>query len=153
MLIYILRGCSGSGKSTEANRLANNIKDFICSADDYFMKDGVYNFNPGHLSAAHNQCLQKFINLVFNNMTDFNESVIVVDNTNTTWGEIKPYWQIAKVVGATVKFIEFKPETNEDGSISQAYLDVCAARNTHGVPRDGIFRQAARFESIAKHVE
>lgn len=55
MKIYFLRGVSGSGKSTEAMRLANNNKDVICSADDYFMKDGEYIFNPSLLAAAHGE--------------------------------------------------------------------------------------------------
>jgi len=34
----------------------------IISADDYFMKDGKYNFDPRLLSEAHNHCFKTFVN-------------------------------------------------------------------------------------------
>jgi hypothetical protein len=141
MRIYILRGISGSGKSTEAMRLALFKKEFICSADDYFMKDGVYQFDPALLSYVHNQCLQKYISLVF-----AETPTIVVDNTNTTWAEMKPYWEVAMLTHAVVKFVEFKPEKNDDGTLNDSYLVACASRNTHGVSLVGVRRQAERFE-------
>ena len=41
--VYIIRGLQGSGKSTLAKKIASKSLDsVICSADDYFYKDGKY---------------------------------------------------------------------------------------------------------------
>ncbi len=52
--LYIIRGLSGSGKSTYAKSL--QIPYF--EADMYFMDGDEYKFNPGRLEAAHQWCQQ-----------------------------------------------------------------------------------------------
>ena len=51
--LIILRGVPGCGKSTVAEVLSNNGKYPVCTADDFFMKDGEYKWNPKQLG---NRC-------------------------------------------------------------------------------------------------
>ena len=52
--IILLRGVSATGKSTLAKQLVGN--GVILSTDDYFMKDGMYDFgNP-----VYNEIFNKF---------------------------------------------------------------------------------------------
>ena len=142
MKVYILRGVSGSGKSTEAMRLASNNKDIICSADDYFMKNGEYKFDPSKLGEAHGECLAKFRALV-----KAGAETIIVDNTNTQWWEIRPYYETffgpQKV---TFEFVEFAPPSIADEANKFAAL--CAARNKHGVSVEIVKKQIARWEPL-----
>ena len=75
----IMRGLPGSGKSTLAKEIASGSKSFvICSADDFFMKDGEYVFNPKLLWKAHEICIKKFEA----NLKKETE-IVILDNTNT----------------------------------------------------------------------
>lgn len=83
-----MRGVSGTGKSTLAKKLGKN--GVVLSTDDYFMKDGVYDFNPKNLGIYHKmnqektkECMEKGI------------SPIVIDNTNSKEWEMKPYVMLA----------------------------------------------------------
>ena len=52
-VLYIVRGLSGSGKTTIAHNLTHNV----FSADDYFTTHaGDYNFDPSKLGDAHADC-------------------------------------------------------------------------------------------------
>lgn len=55
-LMIILRGCPGSGKSMVVQKMKevlDGIKIAVASADDYWMRGGVYTFDPTLLSMAH----------------------------------------------------------------------------------------------------
>jgi predicted kinase len=88
---FILSGASGSGKSTWIKSQIFRSATKVVSADSFFMKDGIYNFDPKLLSVAHGKCLRDFIEAVQEAIP-----VVVVDNTNTTTEEIAPYYSIAK---------------------------------------------------------
>lgn len=130
--IYILQGVSGSGKSSIAKKLAD--EQDICSADDYFTHNGVYRFDPSKLGEAHGSCLRKYVSLLLVNAQKGRP--IVVDNTNTTVGEIAPYYSLAEAYGyrPVILTVECDPE-------------VAANRNTHGVPLEACKGMAARIEA------
>lgn len=59
--LYILRGIPGSGKSTYGKKIVDNAIDAGLSAikfeaDDFFMKNGKYNWNPKLIGMAHKWC-------------------------------------------------------------------------------------------------
>lgn len=88
--IYILRGVSGSGKSTFANSIKNMNPDaIICCADDFFMEGGEYNFDPSKLTEAHDWCKS-----IFKNGVEKGVGTLVVANTNTrSWEwDFYEYW-------------------------------------------------------------
>ena len=47
--LILVRGCSGSGKTTFAGLLS----EYVISADDYFTKNGEYKFDATKLHFAH----------------------------------------------------------------------------------------------------
>jgi len=120
-IVYILRGVSGSGKSSLAKELAPS-SSHICCADDFFMKGGEYIFNPALHGEAHKACFNKYCELV-----DMGYGPIVVANTNTTEKEISSYTQMALANGYQVFSIVLE---NRHGS-----------KDVHNVPDDVLKRQ------------
>lgn len=133
MIVYINRGLPGSGKSTRALRIAgeHDCDVLIVSADDYFVVNGVYRFDMSNIGAAHMECQQKFREGVREKAP-----VIIVDNTNTTIREMRPYVEYAHIRGYEVVLLE--PDTAWAWDI-----DACLARNVHGVPREALERMKA----------
>lgn len=91
MEVYILRGVSGSGKSTVAKSLAEGRDAVICCADDYFETENGYRFNPSKLHDAHQECWYKFRDAL-----DRGVKTIIVANTNTSDNEYLRYLEMAK---------------------------------------------------------
>jgi predicted kinase len=92
--VYIMCGIPGSGKSTYAKRHWPNA--LVCSADDYHMVNGVYQFDQANARAAHSRCLVKYVEHV---NVGADDTPIVVDNTNTSAREIAPYYALAEAYG------------------------------------------------------
>lgn len=131
--LTILRGLSGSGKSYEATKLLN--EGAIAASTDNFWLDetGRYNFNPQLLEAAHQSCQE-----TVERFMERSESHIVVDNTNTQWWKMTPYFVMAK---------EHKYEVSLKiiGGVTTKHSPGYAARNKHKVPEEVIVKQSERF--------
>lgn len=106
--VYILRGVSGSGKTTLAKELIKGRCGVICTADDYFEKNGLYHFNASQLGHAHAECREKFNDALNDNTVH----VIVVANTNTTARDYEPYENLAKEHEANVFFLVIENRHN-----------------------------------------
>jgi predicted kinase len=102
--VIILRGVSGSGKSTFASMLArHNDGALVVTADDYFTdRDGLYKFDASKLGAAHTICYKRFEYALFHN-PDVN--TIIVANTNTSPRDFKNYVDAAEAYGAIVTYL------------------------------------------------
>ena len=87
MKVTIMRGHSGSGKTTKAIEIKNNsdVKTVIVSADDYFTKKGKYKFNHNLLRLAHDLCYNRFVKALEQGYN------VVVDNTNILSWEFDKY--------------------------------------------------------------
>jgi predicted kinase len=124
--LYIIRGASGSGKSTIAGYLINALDNSISiSADDYFDTDSGYKFDSIKLPAAHSYsqgCVTSAMHQGYNN--------IIVHNTFTRQWELQPYRDLAAQYGYTVFEI------------------ICNNKfqNVHNVPADAVNKQRERFE-------
>ena len=100
-VLYIVRGLSGSGKSSIAKEIVNEIwhseketfvKDFY-SADDYFTdKEGNYNFDHTKLADAHAEC---FSNVELAMQRDNVRKIAVANTFSQAW-EAEPYFKLAK---------------------------------------------------------
>lgn len=131
--IIIMRGISGSGKSTYIAKLRQNIKFpyvvTVVSMDHYFMQGEDYVFDVTKLGQAAAFCYKQYlIALASAGPND----LIIVDNTNTTAVEIAPYVLAAAAFDTPWCFVTLPVQ--ED-----------LLRNTHGVPVESVQAQIQRF--------
>lgn len=120
--VIILRGVSGSGKSTAANLFGGNVK--ICCADDFFTsEEGGYRFEPSRLPEAHEYCRSIFMTA----LQDDDIDTVVVANTNSRENEFSFYDEKAKEIGAKVFYFVIE---NRHGNT-----------DIHNVPIDAKSRQ------------
>ncbi len=124
MPVTILRGVSGSGKSTYAKK----VPGVVCSADDFFMNEGTYRFNPRFLSEAHAACLRRFVGLMIRRRS------AIVDNTNTRVIEMAPYVALAQAYGARIQVVTILCDPL-----------VAAKRTRHFVPESTVLKQHQRL--------
>ena len=122
--LILLRGVSGSGKSTIAPMFENAV---LVSTDDFFLDEyGDYVFDANSLVINH-----QFCQLAVRMMMQDDEELIVVHNTFTADWEMDAYFDLAKKHGYAVHTIIVE---NRHGS-----------RNVHDVPQDAIKAQVKRF--------
>lgn len=161
MAVIIMRGPSGGGKSTFTRKIMerdltdmrgqSTSLDFMfddilsiegrisVSADKFFVRqlqDGgtEYHFERSMIGDAHGACLREFTDAVQSARND--SHVIVVDNTNTTVGEITPYAALANAYGHDLHIVE----------IECAWY-IAQARNVHGVPQETVLRQSKNIDT------
>jgi predicted kinase len=93
-VLYIVRGCPGSGKSTFAKTLGGQHYE----ADMFFINEnGEYNFDFIKIKDAHQWCQ----GMVKTDMI-LEYPKVVVSNTFTQEWEMEPYFEMAKEYGYKV---------------------------------------------------
>jgi len=145
--LILMRGLSGSGKSFLAKQLAGDT-GIICSTDDFFMIDGVYQFDPKKLHENHLKNQEKVEKAMTHNL-----SPIVVDNTNVMAWENKNYVELAKKYGYSVTIREpespwwkkyfSKQMSEEDKNI---LAEMLSQKTQHDVPKVSIRGGLDRWE-------
>lgn len=100
MRISVLRGISGSGKTTWAKQ--HEGKALVLSTDHYFLVDGEYRFDPMKLGENHRRCFREFAEAVLKS-----EPWIIVDNTNLSAWEYAPYVVMGEAYGYQVELLTF----------------------------------------------
>jgi hypothetical protein len=130
--LIIMRGLPGSGKSSLAQLLSPNI----CSADDYFVNDdGVYEFDKGKLTDAHEYCLKKCHKYI-----DDEQNTIVIDNTNSTHNEYKKYVDLAYLHGYTAVILEIY-------CINRNQAVKFTTKGVHDITPNDVLKMLARWET------
>ncbi|KAF7284345.1 hypothetical protein GWI33_022327 [Rhynchophorus ferrugineus] len=141
-VLVLLRGLPGSGKSTLGHYILNNtigdneqtLRNHLLSTDDYFMKNGVYNYNSMLIGDAHGWNHQR----AFSAMSK-GYSPIIIDNTNVQMWEMKPYAMMATDFGYFLDILE--PDTH--WCFNEKEL---AKRNKHNVPKATIRNMIERYD-------
>lgn len=136
-LVVIARGWPGCGKSHEVKRLIDEFEgeSVVCSADHYFLNTiGVYNFDFNLLGKAHAACRDKFVRAVAGNIP-----LIIVDNCNIKYSDIKPYVVEASNAGYNIRLLESNAPWRDD-------VDECFKKNSHGVPLETISRMKESYQ-------
>jgi predicted kinase len=136
LMLTLLRGVSGSGKSQRANAIAQSCDGVIVTTDDFWNdEEGNYNFDYSLIGEAHNWAREKA-----DRVMAWGESVII-DNTNARWWEMFPYLEMAKKYGYPVEVIMV-------GTLEPEDIELYAERNIHKTPVEIIRRQADNFEMM-----
>lgn len=142
--VAVLRGCSGSGKSTLITYLEKfyGKPSYVCSADDfhYFGKENIpenYKFSPDNLHLAHKQCKERFVDGL-----DYNEPLIIIDNTNIKERDYKFYYLIAREHLYNVTFHTILP-----GTVEQHFNS-----NVHNVPRAAIELMISNLKPVPSEI-
>lgn len=123
MILYIIRGLPGSGKSELAQRLAPKSH---YAADDYFVnKNGEYHYDKSKITKAHQVCYRNVENAMMRG-----DEVIAVANTFTQRDEYTNYIHLAEKLG--YKFCEI----------------ICKGsfQSQHDIPSRTLQNMAERFE-------
>lgn len=128
--LYILRGLSGSGKSTKARALGEN--GVVLGSDDFWGPE--YNFDKSKIGEAHQWNQERVLDALQKGI-----SPVVVDNTNCQFWEMKKYVEMAQEHGYDVEFQESDTPWKFDA-------DELFARNTHGVPIEVIRQMLMNWE-------
>jgi len=123
-VVIIIRGLQGSGKSTVAKLFDTKA---ICSADDYFVRGGVYEWYGMGLPKAHAWCIRKCRRFMKKQAPR-----IIIDNTAVKARDLRPYYDLAEDFGYVVHSIIVE---NRHGGI-----------NSHGVPEEAIERLRQKFD-------
>lgn len=123
--LVLVRGISGSGKSTFAQLLVE-LGFVHVEADKFFVSpSGDYHFNASKLSDAHEWCFEHtFLNLGIGND-------VVVSNTFTQGWEIEPYITSYNKLTGKYPFV-----LTSNGAYD----------NVHGVPDAVLKKQKDRFD-------
>uniref|UniRef100_A0A1I8JUQ3 Smr domain-containing protein n=1 Tax=Anopheles funestus TaxID=62324 RepID=A0A1I8JUQ3_ANOFN len=140
-VMVLMRGAPGSGKSYLSRTLIDrtsggDYRNHIFSADDYFMVNGVYKFQPDAIDSAHRFNQQNVLAKARDGW-----SPIVVDNTNMQLWEMFEYVKIAAAHGY---FLEVLEPTTHWRNNSRSL----AIRNTHGVPEPKIKNMLQKYEKL-----
>ncbi len=131
--LYVLQGPSGSGKSFVANQLMSGINSLsgipkagICSTDNYFHENGIYQFKVEKLGENHEKCLEYAKSMMAAGFT------CILDNTNIKCWECRDYVKWAVSCDIPVVFIRVT------GNF----------KNVHGVPGEVVQKQRERMEDL-----
>jgi gluconate kinase len=140
--VIILRGVSGCGKSTLAQYISDlyNLtyedrvdvqNSVICTADDYFMKDGEYVFDVTKLGRCHEYCQDKFENALRAEV-----GLVICANTNTKERDFKFYVDKAAEYGYDVFSLIVE---NRHGN-----------KDSHNVPEETLKKQEEGIKNSLK---
>jgi len=141
--LIMMRGLPGSGKSTTAEKLKEiHLPVYrrvdIFSTDDFWGKP--YNFVPAKIREAHlwNQN-RALMSLIEHHGTPMMPHCLIIDNTNVSAYELRPYIKPAYMLGYEIAIME--PQTPWAFDVEE-----CAKRNTHGVPLASILGMLNRWD-------
>lgn len=134
--LILMRGVTGSGKSTRARELQEqNPGARILSTDDLFVEDVEYRFDPNKLAHNH-KANQERCRLAMLERAE----LIIIDNTNIMPWEMRPYHLLAQEHGYETTILEIPPPPLEE------LLRRHESRTDKRVPRETLERMLERWK-------
>ena len=155
--MIIMTGVTGSGKSFLAKQLQRELAGILggdydvelYSTDDYWLRpDGIYDWNFRYIGEAH-KWNQERTARYFDYDDWYYPPCAIIDNTNLTTKELKPYLDIAKKYKLEV-------EVQEANTPWRLDADELFKRNTHKVPLDNIINMLKKkvpLEELQQYVK
>lgn len=133
-LLYILAGINGSGKSTAAKKITEDMAPGsfkIVSADHYMVNEaGAWQFDPTKLGTCHSKCQEDFHKAISQQV-----QTIIVDNTSLVHEHRWIYAEHALAAGYDVTLLVFDTD-----------IETALKRNIHGVPRHTLENQKRKLD-------
>lgn len=126
--IVFARGLPGSGKSYRAAEMKRvydlaKVSCEIYATDDYWLRpDGIYDFNYDLISNAHMWNQRRAAKAMRADV-----HILIIDNVNVNWNEIKGYAKLAKLNNYAARVVESETAWKMD-------VEECYKHNKHGVP-------------------
>lgn len=130
-VFLIIRGVSGSSKTTFGNFLCDKIAGSQFEADQFMVKGGEYHFVSKNLGFCHQNCFEGVEKAMA-----ANERFIIVSNTLTTDSELNTYITLAKQYNYTY-FVVVMENRNDTKSV-------------HSVPAETLKKQSNRLKESIK---
>lgn len=123
--MVVVRGISGSGKTTFAEYLASQ-NGVICSADDFLINDkGEYDWHWSKLKGAHQACYDKAKGVMEWGLP------VIIANTSVRERDVNEYMDLAKEFDYRVFSVIVE---NRHGGV-----------NSHDVPEESLEKQRNKF--------
>lgn len=131
-VLFILRGVPGCGKTTLANYLYGfSMVGEMFAADDFFIKEGTYQFDASKLGEAHKWCREQVEDAMIDGV-----GPLILHNTSTTEKELEPYLALAEKYGYNIFSLVVE---NRHGN-----------KNVHSVPEESLKKMEARLRDSIK---
>lgn len=136
--LTIIRGPSGTGKSTIAAHLGGSPKINWFETDMFFDRNGHYEFDGNKLRDANEWCEASVYETLDNNKN------VIVSNTMVSQAELDTYMGIADYLGADVEIIKAPMPWD---------IDQLRVRNIHYVPTKAIRRMIQQYSPHHSEIE
>lgn len=127
-MLYLIRGLPGVGKSTLACRLSQ----CVLSADQFFIVDGIYQYDASKIKDAHEWCQSRTKERLASGWDP-----VVVANTFVQRWQLDPYYELG---------LQYHKTTIELTVQNQMTDEELAKRCIHGVSVETIARMRAQWE-------
>lgn len=126
--VIIMRGVSGSGKTTVAKRWAERVPGAQIVSTDAYMFAGGREFDHTRLEFCHQQCKTDYRALL-----EAGTPLVIVDNTNTKFSSIVPYVEVIDELGCTftVLQIHVDPKVAFERGIHKVPLETIEVMGIH----------------------
>ena len=137
-VLFVMRGLSGSGKSTVVRAIVRTFPwAAVCSADQFFVDKvtGEYRWFADGLKSAHEECQKSAEEALEKG------EVVIIDNTNVRRWEMGFYFKAAVRHGYHVVVLESKTPWKSDPA-------ALADKNSHGVTEDVLRQKVGQFEVV-----
>lgn len=139
--LVVMRGVSGSGKSTMASNIARERGGVVFSTDDFFEKDGRYEFDPRMLPQNHAKNQSRAEEAMKKGV-----SPIIIDNTNTQAWEMKPYVAAAIANGYEVEIVEPGSEGFPEVDLEEIMKRQKSRQPGKSMPEEVVRRMLGKFQ-------
>jgi predicted kinase len=122
--LTLVRGLPGSGKSTFSLQKVSEFPELVhLEADQFFMRDGKYDFRTDLLHIAHQWC---YSNTALALLDGYD---VIVSNTFISIRELKKYIKLKEIIeDLKIEIVEMKTQYNSIHDVPEEKLELMKCR-------------------------